>query len=162
MVERDAQGQWIIFFSIAVSFLFMLTSVPDWIRWVRPEWVTMVLIYWVIMLPHRVGILAAASAGLMMDMFEGVVLGEHVFALSIIAYMTFLLYQRLRMFAVWQQAFIVFVLIGIQQLCCHWVENISGNPEQNLLFLLPALMSALFWPLLTLVLGTVQRMYAVY
>ena len=54
------------------------------------------------------------------------------------------------------------VLVGIQQLACHWVENISGSPEQNLLFLLPALMSAVFWPLITVALGALQRVYAVW
>ncbi len=161
MSERSAQGIWVIAASIAMALLLMLINVPDWLRWSRPEWVTIVIIYWVIMLPHRVGVLIAGASGLLLDVLEGTVLGEHAFALVIVSYAAFLLYQRLRMFAVWQQAFIVFVLVGIQQLACHWVENISGSPEQNLLFLLPALMSAVFWPLVTVVLGSLQRMYAV-
>lgn len=161
MDERSAQGLWVIAASIAMALLLMLINVPEWLRWSRPEWVTIVLIYWVIMLPHRVGVLIAATSGLLLDVLEGTVLGEHAFAMVIVSYAAFLLYQRLRMFAVWQQAFIVFVLVGIQQLACHWVENVSGSPEQNLLFLLPALMSAVFWPLVTIVLGAMQRMYAV-
>ena len=162
MDERAAHGLWVIVASIAMALLLMILAVPDWLRWSRPEWVTMVLIYWVMALPHRVGILVGASTGLLLDVLEGAVLGEHAFALVIVAYATMLLYQRLRMFAVWQQAFIVYVLVGIQQLACHWVENIAGNPEQNLLFLLPALMSAVFWPLVTVCLSFFQRMYAVY
>lgn len=161
MDERAAHSLWVIAASLAMALLLMILAVPDWLRWSRPEWVTMVLIFWVMMLPHRVGVLMAAITGLLLDVLEGAVLGQHAFALVIVAYATYLLYQRLRMFAVWQQAFIVFVLVGLQQLACHWVENVSGNPEQNLLFLLPALMSAVFWPLINVVLTQLQRMYAV-
>ncbi len=161
MDERQAHGLWVIAATLALAMMLMLFQVPDWLRWSRPEWVTMVLIYWVMTVPHRVGIIAAAVSGLILDVLEGTILGEHAFGMVIVAYATFLLYQRLRMFAVWQQAFIVFVLVGIQQLACHWVENVSGNPEQNLLFLLPALMSGVFWPLVILTLSAFQRMYAV-
>lgn len=161
MHEQVAHGRWVIAMTMVGAFILSILTVPDWMRWSHPEWVTMVLIFWVMVLPHRVGILVAATLGLLLDVLEGVALGEHAFALVIVSYATYLIYQRLRMFAVWQQASIVFVLVGLQQLACHWVENVTGTPEQNLLFLLPALMSAVFWPIVAIALDYVQRLYAV-
>jgi rod shape-determining protein MreD len=160
MNEQAAHGTWVIVLSFVVALLFMLMSMPDWLRWLRPEWGTLVLVYWVMHLPHRVGLLSAFLLGLAIDVIEGAALGEHAFALAIVAYATYLMYQRLRMFALWQQSFLVLVLVGLQQLACHWVDNIMGLAQANLLFMVPALISAFFWPLVSSALQVLKRNFA--
>lgn len=160
MNESVRHGTWLILLSFICATLLMLFTLPDWLRWLRPEWATLVLIYWVMALPHRVGLMAAWCTGLALDVIEGTVLGEHAFALAIVAYATYLLYQRLRMFAPWQQALLVLVLVGLQQLACHWVDNIMGGVQTNLLFLIPAFVSALCWPLVSGVLHALKRNFA--
>jgi len=58
-----------------------------------------------------------------------------------------------------QQAGTVFVVIGINQLVCQWVQNLEGVGSPSLLFLLPAVSSALLWPVVLHVSRSLRRHY---
>ena len=161
MVGESAQGYWVILLSLLVALLFALVPLPAWSVWVRPEWVALTLIYWCLALPHRVGILSALAVGLLLDVLEGAVLGQNALSLVVIALLCLILYQRVRVFSLVQQAGVVFVLVGINQLICQWVQNLQGAGAQSLLFLLPALSSAVIWPLVLHYLRAVRRHYRV-
>ena len=161
MVGESAQGYWVILLSLLVALLFALVPLPAWSVWVRPEWVALTLIYWCLALPHRVGILSALAVGLLLDVLEGAVLGQNALSLVVFALLCLILYQRVRVFSLVQQAGVVFVLVGINQLICQWVQNLQGAGAQSLLFLLPALSSAVIWPLVLHYLRAVRRHYRV-
>lgn len=156
-----AQGTWVIALSLLIALLLSVVPMPLWAQWGRPEWVAMVLIYWLIALPERIGVIIAWCVGCLLDILEGAPLGQNAFALAVIAYVALILYQRLRMFTPWQQGTVVFVLIGINQLLCHWVQTLTGTLSLNLLFLLPALVSGLLWPWLAVLLRFCRRYYYV-
>jgi rod shape-determining protein MreD len=134
---------------------------PLWLLWGRPEWVCLVLIYWCIALPQRVGLATALVLGVMADVLEGAVLGQNAFALVVVALLSLTLYQRLRVYSLWQQAGVVFVLVGINQMIGQWVQNLQGAGANTLLFLLPAFSSALLWPFVLHSLRGLRRHYRV-
>ncbi len=146
---------------ILVSFLLALflhiIPLPYELRWARPEWVSMALIYWIMAMPQKVGIGVAWVLGLLLDGLEGAYLGQNALSLSVLAYITLVLHRRIRVFVVWQQAFVVFVLIGIQQLLCNWTQSLQGGMAQNLMFLVPALISALLWPAMLVMLRGLRQ-----
>ena len=159
MFQQDSHGYWLIVTSFLVAFVLAVLPMPQWLMWVRPEWVALILIYWAIALPHRVGILTALVLGILLDTLEGAVLGQNAFSLVVVAVLCQTLYQRLRVFSVLQQAGTVFVVIGINQLVCQWVQNLEGVGSPSLLFLLPAVSSALLWPVVLHVLRSLRRHY---
>lgn len=159
-MER-VHGYWVILLSFFAAYVLAVIPMPHWMQWVRPEWLALILIYWTIALPHRVGILTALLLGLGLDALEGAVLGQNAFSLVVVALLSLTLYQRLRVFALWQQAGTVFVLVGINQLVCQWVQNLEGVGAPSLLFLLPAVSSALLWPLVLHLLRQLRRHYMV-
>lgn len=152
---------WVIVASFLFAFVLALVPLPQWSGWGRPEWVALTLIYWVMALPHRVGLITALVLGVMLDLLEGAVLGQNAFALTFVALLTLTLYQRLRVFSLLQQAAVVFVLIGVNQLVCQWVQNLEGAGSESLLFLLPAVSSALLWPVILHGLRGLRRHYRV-
>ena len=158
---NPANGRLVIAATLLVALLLSVMPLPLWAQWGRPALVAMVLIYWVIALPERVGIGVAWLVGLIQDIVEGAQLGQNAIALAIITYMALILYQRMRMYTPLQQAGVIFVLIGLNQLLCHWVKTLTGTIAPNMLFLLPALVSALLWPLLSLVLRGLRRSFLV-
>ncbi|MBA6413005.1 rod shape-determining protein MreD [Parahaliea sp. F7430] len=160
-MNQRAQGYWVVMASLFVAAVLAVLPLPPWLAWGRPEWLALVLIYWCIALPQRIGVVVALLSGLAMDVLEGAVLGQNAFALSVLALLSVALYQRLRVFSLWQQAGIVFLLIGIHQLICQWVQNLQGIGERSLLFLLPALTSALLWPLVLFLLRGLRRHFRV-
>ena len=159
MFQQDSHGYWLIVASFLVAFVLAVLPMPQWLMWARPEWVALILIDWAIALPHRVGILTALVLGIMLDALEGAVLGQNAFSLLVVAVLCQTLYQRLRVFSVLQQAGTVFVVIGINQLVCQWVQNLEGVGSPSLLFLLPAVSSALLWPVVLHVLRSLRRHY---
>ncbi len=154
-------ARWVIFLSLVVALLLSIVPLPLWAKWGRPELVAMVLVYWVIALPERVGIGVAWMTGIVQDIVEGAPLGQHAFALAVLAYLALILYQRLRMFTPVQQAAVIFVLIGMNELLCHWVQTLTGTVSPDLLFLLPAFASGLLWPVLSAFLRLLRRAYYV-
>jgi len=159
MVFSESNALWAIIFSFFLALLLSILPIPEWLQWGRPEWVAMVLIHWIIILPERVGITVAWVVGLLLDVLEGTALGQNAFALSVMAYVVLLLYQRVRMFTLWQQAGVVFVLVGLNQLIGNWVQTLQGSQSPNLLFLLPAFVSALLWPVVSVSLRALRQYF---
>ncbi|HAN27112.1 MAG TPA: rod shape-determining protein MreD [Haliea salexigens] len=158
-------GNGVVFTVVVASFLvaalLAVVPLPEWLQWARPEWVALTLLYWCLALPHRVGIFTALLLGVLVDVLEGAVLGQNAFSLTVLALCALLVYQRLRVFSLWQQCGVVFVVIGLHQLIGQWVQNLEGAGARSLLFLLPALSSALLWPVVLQVLRSVRRYYRI-
>jgi rod shape-determining protein MreD len=161
MAGRPGLGYIVICCTFLFAGLLTVLPLPAWLQWGRPEWVTLILIYWCIALPHRVGIATALVAGVGVDVLEGAILGQHALALVVVALLSLLLYQRLRVYSIGQQAGVVFILVGISQLICQWIQNIEGVSALPRLFLLPALSSALLWPVVLLALRGLRRHFEV-
>jgi len=153
----NGPGNGMVLLTFMVALLLSIFPMPADMAWARPEWVAMVLIYWTIALPERIGLWTAFIAGLLIDGISGTLVGQNAFALSLISWVVLLTYQRLRMFAAWQQAFFVFVLIGMHQLVIHWLQSLQGIAAPSLKFLLPAATSALIWPWLMIFLRGLRR-----
>jgi len=161
VADGGAQGYGIILLTFLIAYVLAVIPLPAWLIWARPEWVALALVYWTIALPHRVGIATGMLLGLGLDVLEGAVLGQNALALIAVALLSLVLYQRLRVYSLWQQASVVFMLVGINQLICQWVQNLQGVGAGSLLFLLPAVTSALLWPLALHVLRGLRRRYRV-
>ena len=161
MIGEGSHGYGVILLTFIAAYVLAVLPLPEWALWARPEWVALVLIYWTIALPHRVGLVTALALGIGLDVLEGAVLGQNAFALVTLALLALLLYQRLRVYSLAQQSGLVFVLIGINQLICQWVQNLEGAGARSLLFLLPAFTSALIWPVVLHVLRSTRRQYRV-
>lgn len=155
------QGGGAILASFLVAFMLTLLPLPEWARPFRPEWTALVLIYWCLALPHRVGIGTAWMMGLLLDTMTGTLLGQHALALSMVAYLTLLLHQRIRVFPVRQQAFTVLVLLLLYQLLLLWVMGITAHPPTTWTYWGASLIGTLLWPWVFILLREVRRRYRV-
>jgi rod shape-determining protein MreD len=161
-MQRKTHATWVIALSLFIGFLLAIVPFPDWAMNYRPEWIPMVLIYWAMALPYRIGIGWAFVVGLLLDILEGSILGVNALALVMIAYITLSLHQRLRMFSTVQQAGLVFALVGLNLMVCHWLLIITDQTvPSNLMFLMAALTSALIWPSLFQLLRHSRRSFDV-
>ena len=158
-------GPLIILVSLLIAMVLAVMPLPDtvpaYLGYIRPDWVALVILYWVIALPHRVGMISAWLIGLLMDVLMGSLLGQHALSYVVLAYIAANLYQRLRMFAVWQQALVVFAMLGLNELLNFWVESIAGLADWSPWNLLPALSGALLWPWAFLLLRSLRRRFRV-
>jgi rod shape-determining protein MreD len=161
MIPHHWNGYIVILSSFFVALLLAVYPLSmDW-RWWRPEFVLLVAIYWISVFPLTISIFFLCFLGIYQDLLEGVPLGQHGLSLVIVSYICILSYQRVRNFAVWKEAGWVFVLVGLAQLPGNWVQSMSGRPLSGVLFLAPAVTSALIWPLLRWMLDKIARHYRV-
>ena len=152
-------GSLIIFGTFIISLFLSQLPLPDLLRWARPEWVLLFLVYWVMRAPSRVGLLYAFGLGLLLDLAHGGVTGLNALSLTLVSFLAQLLYRRMRMFPLPQQGIIIALLTGLNQLLHYWMQGLTGTHGDSLLFLLPAVFSGLFWPLIFLFLDRLARTF---
>ncbi|WCD81598.1 rod shape-determining protein MreD [Pseudomonas sp. TUM22785] len=146
MVSARSNNGWVIWFSLLLALLLSVAPMPTFMEVGRPLWPALLLTYWTLALPHRVGVTTAWLVGVAEDVLYGTLLGQNALILSLITFLVLTLHQRLRMFPMWQQSLVLMVVFGLAQLVQLWLNALTGNRPPTLLFLLPALVSALLWP----------------
>lgn len=143
--------------SLLLALCLQVMPLPDvWLIW-RPDWLGLILIYWCVIAPQRVGVFHGFLLGLLLDLIEGAPLGQNALVMALVAFLALLVYQRMRAYALVQQAVLVFVLLGIAQLLEQWLRTIFGPFVINLAFLLPALIGAVLWPWFYTLLQVLRR-----
>jgi rod shape-determining protein MreD len=118
----------------------------------RPQWVAMTLIFWALALPDRVGVFWAFGNGLLLDVATGTLLGHHALGLSLVVYVAVELHARVRIFPLWQQALLVWLLLVLERLLALWVLGATGQPMPSLTYWGSTFMGLLLWPWLSVVL----------
>lgn len=161
MAQTQHHGGGIIVASFFAALLLTILPMPELLQGLRPEWVTLVLIYWCMALPYRIGIGWAWLAGLMLDVSTGSLLGQHAMTLSVVAFLTLKLHQRIRIFPLMQQGFAILVLVAMTQLINLWINGIINTPPRSWTYWLPSLISAMLWPWLFVVMRGARRHFRV-
>jgi rod shape-determining protein MreD len=159
--EEEQQGGWIIFLSFCVGFILAIMPLPEWIVIWRPDWISMILIYWCIAIPQRVSIGSGWIVGIVADVLNDTLLGQHALSLSIVAYLSVRFHRQVRIFPWWQQSATVVAIIAISQLPIIWVRGMLGYPQIGWIIFYPALTSILFWHWLFVILRDLRRTYQV-
>lgn len=161
MMDARHQGGLVIASSFAAALVLTVLPLPDAIVVLRPEWTALVLIYWCMAVPQRIGVGIGWGVGLLMDVLRAGLMGQHALSFGIIAYVTHHLYQRLRVFPLWQQAFSILALIALHEVLMLWIRGIAGHAGPGWNYWLPALSSALVWPPLFILLRGLRRRFKV-
>lgn len=159
IVQRH--GTAIIILSFVIALMLTVMPLPDWAEEIRPQWVVLVLIYWAMALPQRVSVGSGWVMGLLLDVINDAVLGQHALALAFIAFLTAHLHQRLRVFPQSQQAIVILVFCVIYNLIVLWIKGITGNAPSVWLIVIPSFTTALIWPLIFILLRHARRFYRV-
>ena len=147
----------VIYLSLVLGLVLMILPLPDWVQPYRPDWLALILIYWSMAMPKRVGLWFAFFAGLVLDVAQGTLLGQHAMALVIVVFLNLNFYQQVRVLALIQQAMYVFSLLLINQMVIAWVEGILGRPTPVLAFFAAPVIGMLIWPWVFVVLRDIRR-----
>jgi len=159
------RGGWIILLSIAIAMMLAVAhlpeSLPQWLGWLRPAWVILVMFYWVMVLPDRFGMISAWCVGLLLDVLRGDPLGVNGICLATMTYVTWSLYERLRMYSVPQQGVVIFALVLGADLFRNIVQIFARDGHFDWRFVLPGLVSMLLWPLVYALLRRIHSQFGV-
>ncbi|MDO9624825.1 MAG: rod shape-determining protein MreD [Pseudomonas sp.] len=161
MIALRARNVWVIWLSLALALLLSVATLPRFMEVGRPLWLALFLTYWVLALPQRVGMATAWCVGLLADVLNGTLLGHNALTLTLVTFLVLSLHQRLRMFPMWQQSMVLLVVFGLAQLVHLWLNALTGSRPPTLAFVLPALVSALLWPWVCVILRGVHKRLSV-
>ncbi len=122
-----------------------------------PDFVALVLLFWCIRQPRLVGLGVAWTLGLLTDAGNGVLLGQHALAYSLLAFLGIWLSRRVLWFGTGLQALHVGVLLLIAQAVALLVRLGAGDAFPGWPIVVGPLAGAVLWPMVTWLLLLPQR-----
>jgi rod shape-determining protein MreD len=122
-----------------------------------PDFVALVLAFWCVRQPRLVGLGVAWSLGLLSDAGNGVLLGQHALAYSVLAFLSIMLSRRILWFGAGLQALHVALLLIVAQGVVVLVRLAAGAQFPGWAILIGPLAGACLWPTLSWVLLLPQR-----
>ena len=152
---------WLVFLTFVFSLCLDTLMMPDWVILWWPEWTALTTVFWVFTAPRHFGVFAAWLVGLLSDALHVQPLGQHALAFSVLAYVSYLVHLRVRVFPLWQQCLTVFVLLGIGQMVQHTVAGLVGVVTDSWWYYLPVVSGAGLWPLILPLLRGIRRRWVV-
>jgi len=122
-----------------------------------PDFVALVLAFWCVRQPRLVGIGIGWTIGLLTDAGNGVLLGQHALAYSLLAFLAIWLSRRILWFGPGLQALHVALMLLVAQAAALLVRLAAGDPFPGWPVFVGPLAGALLWPALTWFLLLPQR-----
>ena len=146
-----------VFIALTVVGALVVTLVP-WGRLpAAPDPMALVLTFWCVHQPRRVGVGLCFVFGLLVDVHEGALLGQHALAYTLLGHAAVTMNRRLRWFSPFEQAVQVLPLFAGATAVCLAVGMLAGGMFPGWSLLWSPLLSALLWPAVAWALLMPQR-----
>ena len=137
---------------VGLTILALAASVvplPDAIELLRPDFVALTVLWFCLLSPRLLGLTYAWCAGLALDGFKGVLLGQHALTLTVIAYLASKLRLQVRAFPPLQQSAVILALLWLHEFLLFWLDGVAGHPVTDWRRWLSVPVGAACWPLIT-------------
>ena len=144
VMKRPASGG-VIFMSLLVAYAI---SAFEWTgNWllIRPDFVLLVLLFWTIHEPRTIGQGIAFFLGLLMDVGDSMLLGQHALAYVIAVYGAQVLRVRIVSFGLLEQTLHVLGLFVVAAIVMLVLNLLLGADFPGLAYFVSPVLTALFW-----------------
>ena len=122
-----------------------------------PDLTAAVLAFWCIHQPRRVGIGIAWSLGLLLDVGNDALIGQHALAYSVLAFLALAVHRRIQWFPPGQQALHLLLLLLSTQLLTLAIRIVAGANFPGWTYFAGSFICAALWPALSFLLLLPQR-----
>jgi rod shape-determining protein MreD len=153
---RPVSGKFMLL-TFILSLMFNLLSWQGVGLMLRPDMVALVLLFWSIHQPRLVGMGAGWLLGLILDVADGMLLGQSALAYTLLVFVALLLRRRILMFPLAQQALHVLPLLLFFQFVMLSIKLAAGNSFSGWGYFAAAFSGALLWPVIAVLLQLPQR-----
>ncbi len=145
-MSRRRAPRWPAWLVLLGAAALVTLPLPGLVTPFRPPWATMAIIYWIMMWPRHFGVGAACLLGLLLDILQGALLGQHALSLAVVGYLMVRFHLQLRNFPLWQLTMSVFALLAVDAFILFWIDGIAGNPAVGFARWTQVLSGAILWP----------------
>jgi len=132
-----------------VALAATVLPLPEWLEILRPDFVALTVLWFCLLSPRMTGLFHAWGAGLALDAFRGVLLGQHAMALIVITYVATKLRLQIRAFPPLQQTAVILALLWLNEFLLFWIDGVSGHPITDWRRWLAVPAGAACWPLIS-------------
>ena len=146
-----------LFVWLTLLLAFALNIVPLGRVPAAPDFLALVLVVWNVHQPRRVGVGVAFMFGLLMDVHDGAILGQHALAYTLLSYFAITIHRRLLWFTVPSQAVQILPLFLAAHAVSLIVRMVAGGMFPGWELLLAPLFESLLWPVAVWLLLAPQR-----
>src|ERR1700712_2587761 len=146
-----------LFVWFTLLFAFALNIIPLGRHPGMPDFLAIVLVFWNVHQTRRVGVGLAFAFGLMMDVNDGAILGQHALAYTLLSYFAITIHRRLLWFSVPSQALQILPLFLAAHAVSFLVRMLAGGMLPGWQMALAPVFEAMLWPVVTLLLLAPQR-----
>lgn len=138
-----------IIMTIIAALMLSIAPVPNWAESYRPDWLALTLIYWSMNSPRRYSVGSAWAVGLVLDVAQGTLLGQHALALCLVIYVTVKFHLQLRQFPTLQLTATVFAMLALYRFILFWINGVAGVNAPAVTYWGPVISGMILWPLLS-------------
>jgi len=162
-MELHAQAQRILlpakvsFIVLTVALALLFNLLPWRTSAGAPDLTAAVLAFWCIHQPRRVGIGIAWTLGLLLDVGNGALLGQHALGYSVLAFLALAVHRRILWFPLWQQALHLLLLLLSTQMLMLVIRLAAGADFPGWVYFAGSFVCAALWPVLSFLLLLPQR-----
>ena len=143
---HEARQYWrMIWLTVAVAFVLKQLPWQGWGLLLRPDFVLVILLFWAQRRPQDIGLGTAFVLGLLGDVQDGAVLGQHALAYCVGVFLVQFFSRRLVMFTLPHQALQMLplmLLVEVVALAAGWL---SGRSPQDGWVFVSAMIATLLW-----------------
>ena len=135
----------LIFFSLVIAF--MLAVLPWSGAWLlaRPDFVVLVLLFWALHEPRSIGQGMAFALGLLMDVSDSMLLGQHAFAYVIAIFGAQVLRVRILTFGLGEQTLHVLGIMVMTSIVMLFLNLLLGADFPGPAYFVSPVVTALLW-----------------
>lgn len=137
-----------VILSIIVALALTMLPLPRGIDLFRPDWVALILIFWALSVPRSYSVGIAWVVGIVLDVSQGTLLGQHALALCVVVYIVVKFHLLMRVFPLIQLTATVFALVALYRFLLFWINGVAGITAPAIVYWGPVVAAAVVWPLL--------------
>ncbi len=140
-----------LFAALILALALTILPLPALLVGLRPPWALILILYLQFYLAEYFNLFVLVIIGMALDVLLSTVLGEHVFALSIVAWIASSKARRFRLFSMGQQMALIGFFCLLYQLLILIIDASLGYYYGFILPLGSTLISILVWPWIRLI-----------
>lgn len=146
MSRERASRRGPVIMSFILGLMLTIMPLPDSVAPFRPDWLALLIIYFAMQLPRTWSVGTAWLVGIVLDVSQGTLLGQHALALCAIAFATVRFHLLMRVFPMSQLTATVFALLALYQFLLFWINGVANVDAPASQYWAPVISSTLIWP----------------
>lgn len=156
MTRDRASRRLPVIMSFLLGLMLTIMPLPETAEPFRPDWIAMLVIFWTMQLPRTWSVGTAWIIGIVLDVSQGTILGQHALALCCVAFITVRFHLLMRVFPIPQLTATVFPILATYQFLLFWINGVAGVDAPSSAYWGPVITGTLLWPVVLVLLSAMR------